>query len=966
MSNELNEKIFRSVDTIVSARLQNLPFDQTIVGVIESVPESVEGAQKYIVNYKGAKLTVFVNEKDKSYALNEEVYVLIPQGNFSGKKLITGRVISDYEVTGKDDSKTFYAANQLFNQNKEIVLIPSSEGRESSKTIMGPQSYISNNELVGYTTLRISYNLMADLYNGAKTLNKGTYGIRIILSGKDQTTKELKTFTRQTTTISSNKDMLFLSAYKTGGYTSQYFDIDVTNLIINDIQIELWENGNFYDSDNNKIDSSDSFSIVFKNINLYLGYYKSNFSDITTDSNIGVYLYPRGSNRYQFTPSQDEEKRKVTMGFRVIDMTSGTLATFTGAEIWLYSYDKDVTENSSVFGQGWWRLGARADGSYDEIPILAGNTISTSLRLGDQIFTQSYRIYFKGKIGTREVLGYSQSCSYTNTLYNPDIGLLAGLNLFTNNNNNTFYIYGQDNQLLARSDGEKIHYIAVEFNSKDTSKTTTLTNGVRLRYMLPSKKTMIIPVENGKINKHDEYEFEHILNTDKNTAPMYDYLNPTTKIYYIPFRINSLYNPLFRNNTIKCEIEINNQIYTSSIELLFGNSGSSGANCVLQLSLQEKIKDQYKDCKVICPISQDKEYRIVANLYDYTWQGRSDIELTYEWYYNSLNSDKISLVDNIIKIHEALTESDINILSKLVVKVKGTYNNNNLEGYISIPTTFNPEYVCADGCSIITYDITGKKPVYEKTNYQIFKYTAEMDGFETVSENLNWSLQNNIKNDENKILTQWKFENNIIIPPTVFSSQDNNSTCLYVQAQNKTDKIVWIQPIVVIKNNYPIAMWNDLQGAAINFNDETLQLISTTVGQLNSNQTKGVLMGTFKNNNNLEEYGLYAFDDKKNIFKINDQGEAWIKTATSAQNAQNLVDAEHEALLNVGSSGNPVYFLNGVPVQCNLSSNSAIKTLIDRCAALESRVKTLETSFTTLQQTTIPNLVKRIQALENK
>ena len=125
-------------------------------------------------------------------------------------------------------------------------------------------------------------------------------------------------------------------------------------------------------------------------------------------------------------------------------------------------------------------------------------------------------------------------------------------------------------------------------------------------------------------------------------------------------------------------------------------------------------------------------------------------------------------------------------------------------------------------------------------------------------------------------------------------------------------------------------------------------------------------MGTFKNNNNLEEYGLYAFDNKKNIFKINDQGEAWIKTATSAQNAQNLVDAEHEALLNVGSSGNPVYFLNGVPVQCNLSSNSAIKTLIDRCAALESRVKTLETSFTTLQQTTIPNLVKRIQALENK
>ena len=232
-----------------------------------------------------------------------------------------------------------------------------------------------------------------------------------------------------------------------------------------------------------------------------------------------------------------------------------------------------------------------------------------------------------------------------------------------------------------------------------------------------------------------------------------------------------------------------------------------------------------------------------------------------------------------------------------------------------------------------------------------------MNGFEAVSNaNLKWSLQNNIQG-------QWKFENNIIIPPTVFSSQDNNTTSLYVQAQNTMNQIVWIQPIVMIRNNYPIAMWNDLQGADISFNNDTLQLISTTVGQLNNDQTKGILMGTFKNNNKLEEYGLYAFDNKNNIFKINDQGEAWIKTATSAQN---LASADYSSLLNIGDSGNPVYFLNGIPVQCDLSLNSTIKTLIDRCATLESRVKTLETSFTTLQQTTIPNLVKRIQALENK
>ncbi|MDY5928640.1 MAG: hypothetical protein SPJ27_01195 [Candidatus Onthovivens sp.] len=46
----------------------------------------------------------------------------------------------------------------------------------------------------------------------------------------------------------------------------------------------------------------------------------------------------------------------------------------------------------------------------------------------------------------------------------------------------------------------------------------------------------------------------------------------------------------------------------------------------------------------------------------------------------------------------------------------------------------------------MTYDITGKKPVYEKTNYQIFKYTTGMNGFEAVSNaNLKWSLQNNVQ-----------------------------------------------------------------------------------------------------------------------------------------------------------------------------------------------------------------------------
>ena len=97
MSNELNEKIFRSEDTIVSARLQNLPFDQTIVGVIKDVLLE-NGIHKYIIDYKGALLVVFSNNEEKVYNIDDEVYVLIPQGDFTAKKLITGIVINNYKT----------------------------------------------------------------------------------------------------------------------------------------------------------------------------------------------------------------------------------------------------------------------------------------------------------------------------------------------------------------------------------------------------------------------------------------------------------------------------------------------------------------------------------------------------------------------------------------------------------------------------------------------------------------------------------------------------------------------------------------------------------------------------------------------------------------------------------------------------------------------------------------------------
>ena len=80
---------------------------------------------------------------------------------------------------------------------------------------------------------------------------------------------------------------------------------------------------------------------------------------------------------------------------------------------------------------------------------------------------------------------------------------------------------------------------------------TTLAEGVNLTYYIPKESTMILPVEESSttavFNGVLYYVYNKVLTKN-------DLIN---NIFYIPFKIASLYSPTFKNNTIKCEVEIN-------------------------------------------------------------------------------------------------------------------------------------------------------------------------------------------------------------------------------------------------------------------------------------------------------------------------------------------------------------------------------------------------------------------------
>lgn len=878
MSNEINEKIFKSVDTIVSARLQDLEFDKTIVGKIESTPESRESTQKYSVNYKGASIIAYVNEKDKEYYIDDEVYILVPQGDFTQKKIITGQVISDYKQTIDNKSQKFIAVREIssFKDKDDDHALVLQKDISTYNNIYSS----SNLKYIGYTYLRIELMFQAILEN----VISGEYGFKVALTGYDQAaqdynpnvlTKIEKTYTQ--------KDIDAMNKYNTGLFSTQEFLIKIKDFVVTGVFIQMYQNGNFYFNNGDQVEFNDDLGIRVRDFKLQIGYKNEDFNDVqSTNSDYAVYLYTENGINYS---SSDTER---IIKYRLLNRKAETIANVditdvvSAVSLTLGYLDSSATASSGILGSGWRKQEEYTKGTALNLDSGIQNKELT-YHLGIDDFT-----YMGDRIQNTYI---SNNLIFSNKSYVLGSGLLdqlTGLQITPNDNNNIFYVYGQDNQLLNASDGERIHKLAVSFSSGDTSKQSSLAIKDIIYYTIPKEKTMLLPASFKNLDDTNPdssvYRFKIELKAED--------LNQAPGTFFVPFKIASLYSPQYKNNTINIKVEMSDgNIYTGSQEFLFGTSGSSGANYVLRLYLTDAAGNEVK---VIDPDkvgnSSVISYYIKAELYNYAWEPiKENINIVYQWKHAAQDTYYLDKADDSdyskVELHcygttgGSKSKSD---LAKLIVVGTCVYKNNTLKGYLAIPSLLNTSgknYTCIDGCSIITYDITGKKPFYAKQAYKLY-YLDAASNDTLVENNVEWNMYNgSSSNIGDKLL---RFEDDIVTPPAVYSNQLGYPYVLgRVNGQD-----IWLQPILMVDNSYPIAMWNDLNSDIV-FGDKGI-LTSTMVGQLNNTQEKGVVMGTFENEATVSsEFGLYAFNGKDNIiFQINNQGRAEIESAYQLMDKQ--------------------------------------------------------------------------------
>lgn len=295
MANKYSEELFGAVDAIIRKRFEELNKDTTILCEIEDNSEAEDG--KYIVLNNALRFDAYSEKTD--YAVGQNVWVLVPSGDYNSTKIIVGKYVSPEteSFTWVDPFKNFIDMTGNLAENfKDIGLQliandPLPSGKEISLgnivdetvTINGRSGINIINGLKGLDRIAVSADFATQFSSGGDAPYAGDYGLRIDLV-TDKAVDNEHTFYLNTNKMNGN---LYAS---NGVYFEQkvVYDFDpeeIGNIV--KITCTFYQNQDFINK-NGKY-NLDKFGnivnrtpdIAVKNIKIMMGYSSTKITDTT-------------------------------------------------------------------------------------------------------------------------------------------------------------------------------------------------------------------------------------------------------------------------------------------------------------------------------------------------------------------------------------------------------------------------------------------------------------------------------------------------------------------------------------------------------------------------------------------------------------------------------------------------------------------------------------------------------------
>lgn len=856
--NTYGDILCQAVDTIVTQRLSALEYDQTILCSIVDDSRREEGIYR-VTNGS----TVFEAVSDQTnYRNGNNVYVLIPKGNWNETKTITGKKNNkDSEISYIYRNPFDYLVDATNNMIKNplddaVGLVANDPNR--TEIIIWTYNTAGNGilnddglNLAGYTRLGIQAQFRSWLnpfYTSDQQISKvveGSYGLKLkVTTMGDTTIKDTNTMSKIYELYIDASDMNG-NPYDFNTFFQQekVFDISGFGKILS-MELSFYQKpGTFVDAQGIPIPHQGFLNKLVDN-NLFIkDPYISLGYDTREFQNDDVIIYTLDTPTFTSAADDSENQKTVQIrwlhefeedGKNVLRAVKQEDLTELGATINWYRYRFGAQSADKYSGVYWEYANQEAENRFSytfdpdvtraderiKVIIFYNNNDKTSNTV---IFTNEKEIVNQATLDATSAVGIScEDGTYGN-----------------------YKIYNLGNSLLNSKESQINRQFKVYFKESE------LTEANSIEWIIPKENSMIV-LDNAEryLQSDGFYHIKHEFKDNESVT------NEDLQSY----RIRNYYSQAYSNNTITCIVKKDGITCVGVKELTFGPAGTSGTDATFVLDFDNGINALTK--------GSTEAVMVTARLYDY-----NNIEVPISnhdirWTFKSGTGMSITPQTDKNKVEIKLTNSSMvpnyNIL-QATLKGFGDYD---LIAYLPIPIRSEKGYNYIEGATSLVYNSQGYLDDFYQNPYAIYFNGQKQD-------NAVWSIQTT----ENVNFAPQLSDTNKLVPSSIYVKDTNEKVCIIAKINGVT---VWSQPLLIIQNRYPAKMVNDWNGAqVIDKANNVIMSARMVAGRKESDNTfSGVMMGDWKGQdaetNITENTGIYGFYHGSASFGFRDDGTAFI------------------------------------------------------------------------------------------
>lgn len=548
---------------VMQKGMQNLKYDRTIQCVIKEIKNEKTG--EYLVQYNNNP--VFSAFSEIKYAINDIVYVVIPEGNFNNQKFITGKISSIQtlpEIINASQKSDLFLGFQKFTVNDTTIYI-NSENNFQSKTLTNFQA---SSKKANY--LLVSFKAQTNFQK--YSIVQGEYGLEIEITGQIKEEEE-KLVAHTEKIYFTCKDMLSnpYVYYNKQWLPLQRKLIDISNFeSIDTVTVTPYQDNNFmHVSENDTFEPvSDELTVQLSEVSIETGIAPESIGDNE------IILYTLDSLTYGDSSSSSAsqaESRTLKIAWMYTDNDGKrTLIEAPSPDlpikiIWEWQNEektwvaveegKEVKEeelqDTKLFNYNFKPDTTKPSYKF-RVKIILTTEEETDEKKATTVTYRSNIVTFSNAVDTETLdKAIEENNRFSITVH--EVSKENGIVL--RSAGSYFYLYDKNGNLFSKESGKQY---CLQLNDSELEDSEKMTVG----WILPNQDhSMIIPIKQNPENEDKYHSF---------------------------FEIKSQLNDNYDDNTIKTTITVNNHTYELSTTLVFKTKAVFNDSYTIKLYDKEK------------------------------------------------------------------------------------------------------------------------------------------------------------------------------------------------------------------------------------------------------------------------------------------------------------------------------------------------------------------------------------------